>query len=761
MKAIASSALLVALLLLSTCTRTPESKAAQFLANGKGLMDRKDYARAALEFKNAVRLLPKDAEAEYQLGLAYLADGKLTDSVGALTKATALDPKHAKAQVKLAELMALSGIPSVIREGEKRVQDVLAATPGNPDALNALALSELALGNPQDAEHHLEEALQKLPQNLNSSVALARIYLSRNDFKGAEEVLKKAADAAPQSVPATLALAQMYLLTKRWTDAETQFRAALKMDPKEPRALLGLAAAQVQLGQTAQAEQTYRTISGLPEKRYQHLHAAYLFSQGQRAAAIDEFEKLARANSKDRDSRNRLVAALLVSGRIPDAEKLLGEALKSNPKDSEALLYRGNILLKSGKDQEAEADLNQVLHNRTDSAGAHYLLAQVHRRRGDDLRARSELSDAMRLDPNLLAARLELAQALTLSNSAKEALNLLDAAPGAQKNMLGMVLQRNLAKLGAGDAEGFRVGVRQALTAGPIPDVLMQDAVGKLLDRNYAGARASLQEALRQNPEDLRALQATALSYTAEKQPAAAARFLTDYVAQHSKSGAVQQFVGEWLWTSGAHDQARAFFLAAKAADPKYTNADMALARADLADGKLEAALTTLGGVLQADDRNLGAHLLMANVVLKMGNTPSAVAEYRKAAALSPRNPFILNNLAYLMIDSPDQADEALSYAQQAMAAAPDSPDVAGTLGWVLYRKGLYQSAVQYLEKAVSNDQNSTERNAVIRKYHLAMTYFKLGDQKRGQVVLLQALQQDPKLPEAVMAQTALQQIAR
>jgi Tfp pilus assembly protein PilF len=424
-------------------------------------------------------------------------------------------------------------------------------------------------------------------------------------------------------------------------------------------------------------------------------------------------------------------------------------------------LYRGNILLKSGKDQEAEADLNQVLHNRTDSAGAHYLLAQVHRRRGDDLRARSELSDAMRLDPNLLAARLELAQALTLSNSAKEALNLLDAAPGAQKNMLGMVLQRNLAKLGAGDAEGFRVGVRQALTAGPIPDVLMQDAVGKLLDRNYAGARASLQEALRQNPEDLRALQATALSYTAEKQPAAAARFLTDYVAQHSKSGAVQQFVGEWLWTSGAHDQARAFFLAAKAADPKYTNADMALARADLADGKLEAALTTLGGVLQADDRNLGAHLLMANVVLKMGNTPSAVAEYRKAAALSPRNPFILNNLAYLMIDSPDQADEALSYAQQAMAAAPDSPDVAGTLGWVLYRKGLYQSAVQYLEKAVSNDQKSTERNAVIRKYHLAMTYFKLGDQKRGQVVLLQALQQDPKLPEAVMAQTALQQIAR
>src|SRR5260370_17107065 len=111
MRAIVSSSLLVALVLMSACMRSPESKAAQFLANGKALIDRKDYARAALEFKNAARLFPKDAEVEYQLGLAYLAEGRLTDGVVALTKATALDPKHAKAQVKLPELMPLSAIP--------------------------------------------------------------------------------------------------------------------------------------------------------------------------------------------------------------------------------------------------------------------------------------------------------------------------------------------------------------------------------------------------------------------------------------------------------------------------------------------------------------------------------------------------------------------------------------------------------------------------------------------------------------------------
>jgi Tfp pilus assembly protein PilF len=368
------------------------------------------------------------------------------------------------------------------------------------------------------------------------------------------------------------------------------------------------------------------------------------------------------------------------------------------------------------------------------------------------------LTEAVRLDPNLLAARLELAQALTLSNSAQAALSLLDAAPGTQKNMLEVVLERNLAKLGAGDAEGFRAGVRQALTAGPIPEVLLQDAVGKLLEHNYAGARGSLQEVLRQDPESVRALKAIALSYTAEKQPAAATKFLEGYAAQHSKAAAIQQLAGEWLWNAGAHGQARAAFLAAKAADPKYIPAYLGLARADLEDGKLDAARTTLSSVLVADDRDLRAHLLMARVELGAGNTSSALEEYRKAAALSPSNPFIMNNLAYLMVDFPDQADAALSYAQQAIEAAPESPDVAGTLGWVLYRKGLYQSAVQYLEKAVSNDQKSSEPNAVVRKYHLAMTYLKLGDQKKGQEVLLQALQQDPKLPEAMMAQAVLRQ---
>ena len=75
---------------------------------GAALLAKKDYGRAALEFRNAVKVMPKDAEPYYQLGLTYLASGNARNGVAALRHATELNPKHAGAQLKLAELMTTS-----------------------------------------------------------------------------------------------------------------------------------------------------------------------------------------------------------------------------------------------------------------------------------------------------------------------------------------------------------------------------------------------------------------------------------------------------------------------------------------------------------------------------------------------------------------------------------------------------------------------------------------------------------------------------
>src|SRR5271157_656389 len=61
-----------ALLLFNGCARSPQAIRDRSLASGMKLMQKGDYRRALLEFKNAVQAMPRDAEAQYQLGNALV-----------------------------------------------------------------------------------------------------------------------------------------------------------------------------------------------------------------------------------------------------------------------------------------------------------------------------------------------------------------------------------------------------------------------------------------------------------------------------------------------------------------------------------------------------------------------------------------------------------------------------------------------------------------------------------------------------------------
>src|SRR5262245_36159545 len=58
----------VALALLTACSR-PEVKAAKYLERGNEFFERKDFARAVLEYKNAIQAQPGQAEGHYRMAL--------------------------------------------------------------------------------------------------------------------------------------------------------------------------------------------------------------------------------------------------------------------------------------------------------------------------------------------------------------------------------------------------------------------------------------------------------------------------------------------------------------------------------------------------------------------------------------------------------------------------------------------------------------------------------------------------------------------
>lgn len=737
------------LLLLVVVCAGCQARYDRFMASGMKMMKTKDYARAIIQFQNAIVARPKDGKAYYELGLAFLGAGDIRRGYAVLKQAVDLDPSNNAAQLKIAQLQSSTGDPDMLKDAEKRLQALLSGSGRDPDTLNTLAATEMRLGDLRGASQHLEELLAASPQQLISSVLLANTKLAQRDVKGAEEVLKRACANDPKSPDAAIMLGKFYISMNHLPEAEQQFQRALQLDAKNAAALSSLALVQYFGGRKQQAEQSFKRLSTFPDTQYNFMYGLFLFQENRAPEAAREFERLAKKYPSDRDARTRLIAAYFQMGRTTDAEGALAGVLKKNPRDVSALLQRGELYMTTRKYAQAEIDLNQVIHLTPDSPEAHYLLAKLNKARGSTLIYRQELSEALRLNPGLLTVRLELAQVLLQDKGAQSALEVLNDVPAQQRDLTVVLVARNWAFWALGDMPSMRKGIDEGLAKEKSSELLIQDGLWKLKAGKPLDARTSLDEALKINPSDIRALQVLTQTYVAQKNTAAAIGKVKEYAALQPQSAPVQEFLGVMLMANGDKTGAQKAFAAAKAADPRFIQADMSLVQLYTAEGQLPEARKVLEGLVLQDQGkdNTTARLWLGNVQEMMSDHRNAIAQFRDVVQANPNDGQALNNLAYLLAEQGSQLDEALKYAQRAVELAPDKPDYADTLGWILYRKGLYSSAIRYFEQA------SAHPGSVVWKYHLAMAYAKGGDLRRGRNTLQAALKINAKVPEAKVAE--------
>jgi tetratricopeptide (TPR) repeat protein len=728
---------------LCACSHRADVKKLRFMENGRRFYDERDYARAIIEWKNAVDIANGDPEPFYWLGMGYMAEGNIPLAIDSFRAAADLDPKHGAAQLRMAELLTLSDDPELLQDAVKRLQMVLNIG-ATPDALNAIALTELKLGNDQDSQLYLEDSLARFPQSMSAYVVLAKLRILKHDLAGAEDVLKRAVAASPNSADARIALGNFYLATHRDAEAEKLMREAVQMDKKSGLPQFNLAMLLYRTGRKPEAEGIFRELTTYPDPSLKTLHAIYLFKEGDQQGAIAEMEKLFKNNPKNREIRSRLLALYWGTRRLDLAEKMLDAAIKKNPKDIDGLLQRGELYVATDRFQQAQSDLNKVLDLRPESAVLHYVLANLEKGRGSDPGYRQELAEALRLNPGLLRARLELARRLTAGNAPASAIKLLDEAPAADRTNVEVIAERNWALLAMQNYDELRKTLKVQLGQARLPDLLVQDGWVKMRDRDYIAARASLEEGLKKAPSDARVLVALGALYRAQNKVGEFTERLRQY-GQENKSQEVQFFIGDWLRQTGDRAGARAFLLAAKAADPNFHEVDVALAALDMAEGNLEGAKKLLNQLTVLRDRDVSLRVQIAALEISSSRVPSAIEQYRKILAIDRGNVYALNNLAYLLA-SLNQPEEALAYAQQAQELAPTLPEVEDTLGWVLYQRAIYGESVSYLEAAAKKSSDPAIQ------YHLGLAYYKAGKSDRGAQVLKAALKAAPNMREAELA---------
>src|SRR5579875_3228658 len=704
--------------LVLSCSRSPQERAARFVTSGKLLLQKGEYTSAFLQFKNAVRLQPRDPEPLYYMGLISITQGRAKEAIAYLKRATEVSPQYIPAQIKLAELMVLSQRPDLRKEAAARARAILEQHPDNADALALLASIQSQAGPLESAEGELREALSHNPGRLEVSTGLASLELSHGHWSAAESILKRAIAAAPHSPDPVAALGELYLLQHREADARAEFQRALQIDPHHVPTLLHLAQIAIVEGRPQEAEGIYRRLSQQQPGRFGGLLARFLAESGKLQEAIEEYRVVLKAD--------------------PD----------NNPSDVAALQQRAELLFEGGQYESSRQALAQLLQYEPNSAEAHYLLSGIYKVKGQFARQYQELNEALRLNPQLLPARIELARALLRDDKASEALQLLQHAPAEQQQSPLLVAQRNWTFLALRDLRSFASGIPGG-AAGNTPEFLLQRGILKLAEKDLAGAESSFGEVLKQSPEEVRALEGLAQTYVRERRPDLALETVRSYAAKEEHATQVQLFAGNWFLRAGHPDEARAAFEAALAADPANREATLALVEMDERAGNFAAAEKRLERLAARDDHDPAAQKMLAELEEAKGNSQAAIEHYRKAVEISPGDATALNNLAWALASVPGQAEQALAYAQKAKELAPDDPAVDDTLGWVLYEKGIYRPALEYVKEAAAKSHNA------IAEYHLAILYFRLGDVNLGKQALESAKRMDPNRAEAKLAEQA------
>jgi tetratricopeptide (TPR) repeat protein len=136
-----------------------------------------------------------------------------------------------------------------------------------------------------------------------------------------------------------------------------------------------------------------------------------------------------------------------------------------------------------------------------------------------------------------------------------------------------------------------------------------------------------------------------------------------------------------------------------------------------LAQEQPQEALAYLEKHLRQRPHDAGARRNLATARLERGEVDEAVRHFREVAKAKPDDAYVLNNLAWLLADSPkagamDRA-EAVDFSRRAVDLEPKVHRYQGTLAYALLRNGQRDEAVKVAQQALEAASAAGDEEAV------------------------------------------------
>jgi len=330
------SALIVAMLALPLALAgcgSPEERVAEYVEEGRQLLADGDPDRGAINFRNALRIEPNNADALLNMGHIHEQRENLARAMASYRDAASAAPEMIEAHAAYGVLALTAGRLEPVREA---VEGIRAVDANHPDGLAlaaALALRDDAL---DEAEDHAERALEREPSHVHALSALAGVANARGDTRRAVALIDERFSAHGVDVPLALLKIRLLVESGDLDGVEAAFEQAIAAAPDDFELRTALADFLQRQERPGAAEEVLRAASDRPGAPTAAMAALVRLVERNRGldAALAEIDRLRREPAVEGHDLAFLAADMLSGAeRFDEAEARLRAVLDATEAD--------------------------------------------------------------------------------------------------------------------------------------------------------------------------------------------------------------------------------------------------------------------------------------------------------------------------------------------------------------------------------------------------------------------------------------------
>ena len=787
--------ILFLIILGSVACKTTEERREAYYNEAHNYYLAEKYTEAKLQLKNCIKIDPEYAPAYNLLAKASMKTGNYKDAYAYFLKTVKLNPKILEAQLTLGKLYIIN---KQYKEGLKNIEYILKENPENNEARLYKAIALYKLKNKKEGLKILNQLKNNRNHSLDVFLVLSRFYIDSEKNDRANYILKKAISLYPDNKEPYFQLVSLYAKLHKYHKAEEVFNHLESKFPNDSEVELKKVKFYQATSQENKARKSlYRLIDKFPQKtdfrvllaqsymqENEYDKAENVLQEGRKvvqepfklaillsdifvknnefdkSVALLELFKEKQITSKNKVLIHRKLSMLYRYKNMQDqALRETNSVLKINPQDVHALYLRGTIRLEKDKFGQAITDLRQVVKQQPDNKKAFLALAEAHFLNDEENLAVNTLKQGLSRFPGYTPARRLLIAHYKRIGQVEDMVEELHELLQKYPNDVPALVTLGESYLKSNNFDEAEQIFEKLLTLSKEKDVIYSKLAKIRLQKNdYQSAKSLFQKAIKEGTSStiyMPAVEGLVIAMLSQGKTELATDYLQNMLSKNAGNAFLYELMARLKLRESNLLSAGEYFYKAIESKPEWMVPYYRLIDAYQTKDNLKTLVAKIKKELKNNEYSASTTFLLGLIYQRVGDVEKARISFEASLESDPDFVPAANNLAYLIAEKSNNKEElhkALKWAK--IAAKSKDPNTLDTLGWVYYKLGNHDLALQQFTEASRLAPNNPTIN-----YHKARLLYTKGNNEKAYFVLKRVLEGQKNYPEKEQALQLMHEI--